>query len=135
MRPAYLLGVATIAAVLSGCSLNDVLKPNQSESTPVASRPAASTSVSREDVADKAAGAMGAKVVARKGEYLLCNLIDVYKQTTTNYYVCREQKCAGKEVLAQDASVRMTKSACLTTCRKREREQTGDPNTKSYCVH
>ena len=135
MRPGYLLGVAAIAAVLSGCSLNDVLKPNRAESTSVASRPAASTSVSREDVADKAASAMGAKVVARKGEYLLCNLIDVYKQTTTNYYVCREQKCAGKEVLAQDASVRMTKSGCLTMCRKREREQTGDPNTKSYCVH
>jgi hypothetical protein len=135
MRPAFLLGAAAIAAALSGCSLNDVLKPSQAQPTPAASRPAASTSVSRDDVADKAAGAMGAKVVARKGEYLLCNLIDVYKQTTTNYYVCREQKCAGKEVLAQDASVRMTKSACLSTCRKRERESTGDPNTKSYCVH
>jgi hypothetical protein len=126
-----ILVAGAVAIVLSGCSLNDVFKPSQAQATP----PTPSTSVSREEAADKAAAALGGEVVGRKGEFLLCQLVDRYKQRTTNYYVCREQKCAGQELLAQNAPKKMTRASCLSACRKREGENSGKPLTKSYCVH
>ncbi len=129
MATRCVLGAGVIAIALAGCSLDDLTKPNQAEATPTAG-----SSISRELVTRKASAAMAAEVVGRKGEHLLCRLVDHYKERTTTYYICREQTCAGKEILVQNVSPK-TKSGCINACRKLEDVNRARTSGNSYCVN
>ncbi len=136
MAKRYFLTAGVIAIALSGCSLNDLIKPNPVETAPAAGQAgkgATGSSVSKEKVTRKAAAAVGADVVASKGQYLLCNLVDRYKERTTTYYLCREKACAGEESPVKGAGPK-TKSQCLSACRKLEKTSGGKDANKSYCV-
>jgi hypothetical protein len=133
------LAVAVIALTLSGCLLDDLTKSGGSEPAPSAGSQASKSEVgspiSREKVTEKAAAAMGAKVVGRKGEYLLCNIVDHYKQSTTTYNLCRERSCVGQEQPVENVKAPKTKSGCIEVCRKLERQSRKGSAAKSYCVN
>ncbi len=131
------------ALALSACSFDRILGKGGSEAAPsaasgtsgtVASVPAAGMSVSRKRAASAAASALGAEVVVKPGEYLLCRTTDVYKGRTTSYYTCRERRCVGQETLATDVKAPKIKSGCLSTCRKLETKGRRDANVRSYCA-
>jgi hypothetical protein len=91
--------------------------------------------MSRDKITKKAAAAMGAEVAVHRGAYVLCNLVDQYKERTTNYYVCRESNCAGREVPAQNAKASKSRADCISQCRKMEHGNHGRGLNKSYCVN
>lgn len=139
MSLSRILGAAVIALTLSGCVLDDLTKSGGSEPAPSAgsqaSKSEVGSSISREKVTDKAAAAMGAKVVGRKGEYLMCSLVDQYKQSTTTYYLCRERSCAGPEQPVTNVKAPKTRSGCIEVCRKLERQSRKGASPKIYCVN
>jgi len=142
MAVRFVLAAGVIAIALSGCSLNDRMKPNQTEATAAAgavasqaSKTAAGSSISRKEVAKKAAATTETTVVGRKGQYLLCRLVDEHNGRTTTYYICREQTCAGQESLVQTPSTRMTRSGCIKVCRKAEDINRARISGNSYCVN
>lgn len=135
------ISVGFVAVALSGCVLGPFPGMSRSEGAqsdqPVASPKATPvhTGVSREKVVNKAAGAMGAKVVGRRGEYLLCSTVDEYRGRSTTYYLCRERACVGQESPALGIKAPKTKSGCLSVCRKQEAASRGKTLSKSYCVN
>lgn len=138
-----LLIAASVTLVLSACSFDQLLGKGGSAAAPsaasgtsgtVASGAAAGTAATRKRTVSVAASALGAKVVANPGEYLLCHTSDEYKGLTTSYYTCRERRCIGQETPATDAKAPKTKSGCLNACRKLETKGARDANVRSYCA-
>lgn len=138
-----LLLAASVTLALSACSFDQLLGKGGSEAAPsaasgtsgtVASGAAAHTAVTRKRAVSAAASALGAAVVAKPGEYLLCRTTDEYKGRTTSYYTCRERRCIGPETPATDAKAPKTKSGCLNTCRKLETKGARDATAPSYCA-
>lgn len=137
-----LLVATGVTLVLSGCVFDQILGKGGSEATQSAasgtsgteaSGAAAGSSVSREKAVGAATKAVGAEVVAKSGQYLLCRTTDEYKGRTTYYYTCRERRCVGQETAAKDIKAPKTKAGCLSTCRSQERKgKSGAP--KAYCA-
>jgi hypothetical protein len=140
-----LLVAAGITLALSACSFDQILGKGGSEAAPSAasgtdgtgaSGTAAASSVSRERAGKAATKALGAQVVAKSGQYLLCRLTDEYKGRTTYYYTCRERQCVGQESAATDVKTPKTKAGCMSTCRSLEAKAKGarSASNKSYCA-
>lgn len=137
-----LLVAAGAALVLSACSFDQILGKGGSEPSPSAasgtsgagvSGAATASSVSREKAVGAATKAVGAEVVAKSGQYLLCRTTDQYKERTTYYYTCRERRCVGQETAAKDIKAPKTKAGCLSTCRSLEKKgKSGAP--RAYCA-
>lgn len=132
-----LIAALGVAVTLSACSFDQVLGKKDSEAAPSAASGAspapASSSVSREKAVGAASKAMGADIVAKSGQYLLCRLTDQYKERTTYYYTCRDSRCVGQERAATDIKAPKTKAGCMSTCRSLERQRkAGAP--KAYCA-
>ncbi len=138
-----LLVAASVTLALSACSFDRLLGKGGSEAAPaaasgtagtVASGAAAGSAATRKKAGSAAVAALGAEVVAKPGEYLLCRTTDTYKGRTTNYYTCRERRCIGQETPATDAKAPKTKSGCLSACRKVETKGARDATVRSYCA-
>jgi hypothetical protein len=129
---------ASVALALSACSFDQILGKGGAAPAPAAASgtsatvaPVAGSAATRNRAVSAAASAMGAQVVAKPGEYLLCRTVDEYKGLTTSYYTCREDRCIGEEQPATDAKAPKTKSGCLNTCRKLE---TKGATVRAYCA-
>lgn len=133
--------ILTLAAVvaLPACSFDQIL--GKGESTPAAAAPStapgakadAGSAATRGRAAGAATEAMGAEVVAKSGQYLLCRLTDEYKGRITHYYSCNVGRCYGEQKPATDIKAAKSKAGCLNTCRSLERQQKpGSP--KAYCA-
>ena len=136
-----LLVALGVSVTLSACSLDQILVRGGSEPTPSAgsagsgtSTAGAGSSVSSEKVVKVASAAVGAEVVVKPGQYLLCSTTDRYKERTTSYYICRERRCVGQETLAKDAAAPKSKTDCMNTCRKLETKKGGEASVRAYCV-
>ena len=138
-----LLVAAGVTFALSACSFDQLLGKGGSEAVPsaasgtagtVTSGAAAGTTATRKKAGNAAVSAVGAEVVANRGEYLLCRTTDEYKGRTTSYYTCRERRCIGQEKPATDAKAPKTKSGCLSACRKVETKGARDDAARSYCA-
>jgi hypothetical protein len=132
-----LLAALGVAVGLSACAFDQILGRGGSEAAPSAasatsgaqaSGAAAGSSVSREKAVGAAAKAVGAEVVAKSGQYLLCRTTDEYKGRTTYYYTCRDRRCVGPEKAATDIKAPKTKAGCMSTCRSLEKKG------KAYCA-
>ena len=128
-----------VTVTLSACSFDRMLGKDASAATAstasgtAGSGATASPSVSRDKALGAAAKAVGAEVVVKPGQYLLCRSTDAYKDRTTYYYTCREHRCVGQESAATDIKAPTTKSGCLSTCRSLEKQRkSGAP--KAYCA-
>ena len=136
-----LLVAVAVTVTLSACSLDRVIGRGESDATPAtgsagtgAPTTRAGSSVSPDRVVKAASEAVGAQVVVKPGQYLLCNTIDRYKGRVTTYYTCRERRCVGQETPATDVAAPKTKAGCLNTCRKLETTGTRDASVRSYCA-
>lgn len=139
-----LLVALGVSVTLSACSLDQVLVRGGSEATPSAgsagsggsgtSTAGAGSSVSSRKVVKAASAAVGAQVVVKPGQYLLCKTTDQYKERTTSYYICRERRCVGQETLAKDAAAPKSKTDCMNACRKLETKKGGEASVRAYCV-
>ncbi|MGE5152974.1 MAG: hypothetical protein ACM3ST_03060 [Bdellovibrio bacteriovorus] len=139
-----LLVALGVTVALSACSLDQVLRKDATESAPSAAAggsatrtsatgAAAGSPVPREKAVEAATKALGAEVVVKPGQYLLCRTTDEYKGRTTHYYTCRERRCVGQESAATDIKAPKTKSGCLSTCRGLEKKGKGGA-LRSYCA-
>jgi hypothetical protein len=133
-----LLLAAGAIVVLSACSFDQVLVRGGGEtSSPVESGASAAppgSAASRDRAVKATTEAMGAQIVVKPGQYLLCSTTDAYKGRTTTYYVCRERRCAGQESPATGVGTLKNKSSCLSACRKSETKKGGDASHRAYCV-
>lgn len=138
-----LLVAASVTLVLSACSFDQLLGKGGSKTVPsatsgtagtVAAGAAAGPTDTRKKAVKAAAAAMGAEVIVKPGEYMLCRTVDEYKGRTTSYYTCRERRCIGQETPATDVKAPKTKSGCLNACRGTETKGARDANVKSYCA-
>lgn len=132
-----LLLAVGVTVGLSACSFDQILGKGGSEASPSAESGAsaapAGSSVSREKAVKAATKALGAEVVVKPGEYLLCRTTDEYKGRTTSYYTCRERRCVGQETPALDVKAPKSKTGCLSTCRSQEKKGKSDA-ARSYCA-
>lgn len=123
---------------VSGCGFDRILGRDGSEAAPppsaTSSKAPASTSVSRGKAVNAATSALGAEVVVKHGEYLLCRTRDEYKGRVTNYYTCRERRCVGPEKPALDVKAAKSKSGCMSACRAVETKGKRDATNRSYCA-
>lgn len=138
MSVRILLVAAGAAVMLSACSFDQILGKGGSETAPSTGSEASTTapagsSVSREKAVKAATKAMGAEVVVKPGEYLLCRTTDEYKGRTTSYYTCRERRCVGQETPALDVKAPKSKTGCLSTCRSQEKKGKSGA-ARSYCA-
>lgn len=133
-----LLIAAGLTLALSACSFDQLLGKGESAADPAAasgtSAPVAAGAATRKRTVNAAASALGAKVVATPGAYLLCRTTDEYKGRTTSYYTCRETRCIGQETPATEAKAPKTKSGCLSACRKLETKGARNATVRSYCA-
>lgn len=136
-----LLVAVGVTVALSGCSFDQILGRGGSEATPAAGSAVSGTasagadaSVPRERALKAASEAVGAEVVVKPGQYLLCRTTDEYKGRTTAYYVCRERRCFGQESPATGVGTLKNKSSCLSACRKSETKKGRDASQRAYCV-
>lgn len=133
-----LLVAVGATVVLSACSLDQVLVRGGGEtSSPVESGAAAAapgSAASRDRAVKATTEAMGAQIVVKPGQYLLCSTTDAYKGRTTTYYVCRERRCVGPESPATGVGTLKNKASCLSACRKSETKKGRDASQRAYCV-
>ena len=134
-----LLIAAGLTLALSACSFDQLLGKGESAAAPAAAggtsaTVAAGATATRKRTVNAAAAALGAKVVATPGAYLLCRTTDEYKGRTTSYYTCRETRCIGQETPATEAKAPKTKSGCLNACRKLETKGARNATVRSYCA-
>lgn len=127
-----------VSVALSGCGFDRLLGIGGSEVVPPATTTAtkapAAKPVSRDKAVTAATSALGAEVVVRPGEYLLCRTTDSYRERVTHYYTCRERRCVGPEKPALDVKTAKTKSGCLSACRSLETKGKKDAAVRSYCA-
>jgi hypothetical protein len=133
-----LLVAVGATVILSACSLDQVLVIGGGEtSSPVESGAAAAapgSTASRDRAVKATTEAVGAQIVVKPGQYLLCSTTDTYKGRTTTYYVCRERRCVGQESPATGVGTLKNKSSCLSACRKSETKKGRDASHRTYCV-
>jgi hypothetical protein len=133
-----LLVALGVTVALSGCSFDQVLGKGGGEtSSPVesgASAAATGSAASRDRAVKAATEAMGAQIVVKPGQYLLCSTTDEYKGRSTTYYVCRERRCVGQESPATGVGTLKNKASCLSACRKSETKKGRDASHRAYCV-
>lgn len=133
-----LLVALGVTVALSACSLDQLVKKDGAEANPFAGSGAsaapAASSASRDRAVKATTEAVGAQIVVKPGQYLLCSTTDDYKGRTTTYYVCRERRCVGQESPATGVGTLKNKASCLSACRKSETKKGRDASHRAYCV-
>lgn len=152
-RIAVVVGLTTL--ILSGCvpnQLKDGLGLGSSSdrvtTTPPDTRTAENKSLKTDRAANAAITAIGGTVVEKKGAYMLCSLVDQYPMcdgrpcrkdglTATTYFVCRESKCAGKEIPTPNMPNFSSHASCVAGCRRAETQARGKriASETHYCAH
>lgn len=133
-----LLVALGVTVAMSGCSFDQLLVRGGGEASspvePAASAVPTGSAVSRDRAVKATTEAMGAQIVVKPGQYLLCSTTDAYKGRTTTYYVCRERRCVGPESPATGVGTLKNKASCLSACRKSETKKGRDASQRAYCV-
>jgi len=144
--------LALTALVLSGCGSDLPWGGSSSAATAppaaVAKAPTPAKASSTQRASKAALGALGAEVVETKEDFRLCSLVDEYRLCdgqpcqkgglkATTYFVCRQTKCASREIPTPDSPSFASQPSCVSGCRKMEAQWRARhvPLETFYCVH